>query len=103
MTVRSLFVTKLYEAELGDDALLADLVRSIRVLAADDQAGLRWSREHRYSGYTSYASLNDLPKRDPGIRRPRQAADAPRNRVRAGVRVRPPPQAAGSTACGSIC
>ena len=67
MSVRNLFVTKLYEAELGDDALLADLARSIRALAADDQAGLRWSREHRYSGYTSYASLNDLPKRDPAF------------------------------------
>ncbi|HJU77574.1 MAG TPA: TIGR02466 family protein, partial [Sphingomicrobium sp.] len=34
---------------------------------SDDQAGRRWSREHRYSGYTSYASLADLPKRDPAI------------------------------------
>lgn len=64
---RSLFVTKLYEAELADEALLADLARSIRSLAADDEAGLRWSREHRYSGYTSYASLNDLPRRDPAF------------------------------------
>ena len=64
---RSLFVTKLYEAELADQALLADLARSIRSLAADDEAGLRWSKEHRYSGYTSYASLNDLPRRDPAF------------------------------------
>ena len=39
MTVRSLFVTRLYEAELGDDALLGDLAHSIRSLAADDGAG----------------------------------------------------------------
>jgi uncharacterized protein (TIGR02466 family) len=64
---RTLFVTKLYEAELGDDALLADLARSIRGLAADDGAGRRWSREQRYAGYTSYASLNDLPRRDPAF------------------------------------
>jgi uncharacterized protein (TIGR02466 family) len=64
---RSLFVTKLYEAEIGDDALLAELAHSIRTLAEDDEAGLRWSREHRYPGYTSYASLNDLPKRDPAF------------------------------------
>jgi uncharacterized protein (TIGR02466 family) len=64
---RTLFVTKLYEAELGDDSLLGDLARSIRSLAADDHAGRRWSRENRYSGYTSYGSLNDLPKRDPTI------------------------------------
>jgi uncharacterized protein (TIGR02466 family) len=64
---RSLFVTKLYEAELGDEAPLADLAHSIRSLAEDDEAGRRWSNEHRYSGYTSYASLNDLPKRDPAF------------------------------------
>jgi uncharacterized protein (TIGR02466 family) len=65
--MRSLFVTCLYEAELDDERLLADLAHSIRALAADDQAGLRWSREHRYAGYTSYASLNDLPRRDPAF------------------------------------
>jgi uncharacterized protein (TIGR02466 family) len=64
---RSLFVTKLYEAELADDALLADLAHSIRMLAKDDEAGRGWSREHRYAGYTSYASLNDLPRRDPAF------------------------------------
>ena len=65
--MRSLFVTRLYEAELSDSALLADLARSIRSLAANDRAGARWSNEHRYPGYTSYASLNDLPKRDPAF------------------------------------
>ena len=64
---RALFVTKLYEAELGADALLAALAHSIRSLAADDQAGRRWSREHHYPGYTSYASLDDLPRRDPAF------------------------------------
>jgi uncharacterized protein (TIGR02466 family) len=67
MTVRNLFVTRLYEAEIGDRALLDRLAHSIRSLAMDDAAGVRWSREHRYSGYTSYASLNDLPKRDPAF------------------------------------
>ena len=64
---RSLFVTQLYEAELAEEALLGDLAHSIRSLAADDEAGRRWSGEHRYAGYTSYASLNDLPKRDPAF------------------------------------
>jgi uncharacterized protein (TIGR02466 family) len=63
--MRELFVTKLYEAELGDDTLLRELAHSIRTLSRDDGAGRRWSKEHRYAGYTSYASLNDLPKRDP--------------------------------------
>lgn len=65
--MRNMFVTKLYDTELGDDALLRDLARSIRALAKDDAAGIRWSKEQHYAGYTSYASLNDLPKRDPAF------------------------------------
>jgi uncharacterized protein (TIGR02466 family) len=65
--MRSLFATQLYEAEIGDKALLGSLAHSIRSLAKDDRAGRRWSSEHRYAGYTSYASLNDLPKRDPAF------------------------------------
>src|ERR671931_680774 len=65
--MRSLFVTQLYEAEVSDDTLLTELGRSIRAFAEDDEAGRRWSKEHRYAGYTSYASLNDLPKRDPAF------------------------------------
>ena len=61
------FVTKLYEADLGEGPLLAELAHSIRSLARDDEAGRRWSREHRYAGYTSYASLADLPRRDPAF------------------------------------
>jgi uncharacterized protein (TIGR02466 family) len=64
---RSLFVTKLYETEIADEALLGELAHSIRTLARDDEAGRRWSRECGYKGYTSYASLNDLPKRDPAF------------------------------------
>ena len=64
---RDLFVTRLHEAEVGDERLLAGLAHSIRALAKDDTAGIRWSREHRYAGYTSYASLDDLPKRDPAF------------------------------------
>src|SRR3954451_18654714 len=62
---RNLFVTQLYEADVADQPLLSALAHSIRSLAADDSAGRSWSREHLYSGYTSYASLNDLPRRDP--------------------------------------
>ena len=65
--VRSLFVTQLYEAKIPDQQLLRDLGQSIRVLAQDDRAGRSWSKEHRYAGYTSYASLNDLPRRDPAF------------------------------------
>ena len=64
---RALFATQLYEADLGDEGVLGDLAHSIRSLARDDAAGRRWSTEHRYAGYTSYTSLNDLPKRDPAF------------------------------------
>ena len=64
---RRLFVTQIHEAMIGDGELLGELAHSIRTLARDDEAGRRWSREHRYSGYTSYASLNDLPRRDPAF------------------------------------
>ena len=67
MSVRSLFVTNLYEADIADRALIDELAHSIRSLAADDKAGRGWSREHGYKGYTSYASLDDLPVRDPAF------------------------------------
>jgi uncharacterized protein (TIGR02466 family) len=67
MTSRSLFPTLLHESEIADGPLLADLAHSIRAFARDDTAGRRWSREHRYAGYTSYASLNDLARRDPAF------------------------------------
>src|SRR4051812_26094198 len=67
MHARALFVTKVYEAELGDNELLSELAHSIRTLAQDDAAGRKWSCECGYKGYTSYASLNDLPKRDPAF------------------------------------
>ena len=65
MPSRALFATRFYEAALDDAALLERLDRSCRALAADDSAGRRWSRANSYRGYTSYASLNDLPARDP--------------------------------------
>jgi uncharacterized protein (TIGR02466 family) len=65
MTSRALFATRFYEAELGSPDLIAELDEACRALAAEDEAGRRWSRDHGYRGYTSYASLNDLPVRDP--------------------------------------
>ena len=64
---RTLFPTLLYEAEIAEEELLSDLAHAIHSLAEDDEAGRRWSRDYRYPGYTSYASLNDLPRRDPTI------------------------------------
>lgn len=67
MAVRALFQTLFYEASLAGPDLLMELDGSCRALAEDDAAGRRWSREHGYRGYTSYASLNDLPVRDPAF------------------------------------
>ena len=67
MTTRSLFPTSFYDAPLGDVALVEELGDACRDLAAQDKAGQRWSKEHGYRGYTSYASLNDLPHRDPSF------------------------------------
>ena len=65
MAVRSLFATPLYEAGLANPALIAELADACRDLLSEDRAGRAWSKENGYRGYTSYASLNDLPRRDP--------------------------------------
>jgi uncharacterized protein (TIGR02466 family) len=56
----SLFVTKLYKTRIAPPR---DLEKTCLAIAAEDKAGQRWSREHGYGGYTSYASLNDLTSR----------------------------------------
>src|SRR5947208_13911473 len=56
----SLFVTRLYKGRI---AVPKDMEAACLGIAAEDKAGQRWSREHGYGGYTSYASLNDLTRR----------------------------------------
>src|ERR1700761_4168974 len=59
--IQSLFVTRLYRAEIPRAASLNDALAATCIsIAAEDRAGQRWSREHGYKGYTSYASLDDL-------------------------------------------
>ena len=65
MPTTALFPTLFYTGDLADAALLAELADACRDVAAEDRAGQRWSKAHGYRGYTSYASLNDLPQRDP--------------------------------------
>jgi uncharacterized protein (TIGR02466 family) len=60
------FVTKIYRAALTgakSKALNADLKQTCHAIAEEDHVGRKWSREHAYPGYTSYASLNDLTRR----------------------------------------
>jgi len=63
--MRELFPTRFYDEPLGAPALVEELEEACRALAAEDRAGIAWSKAHGYRGYTSYASLNDLPQRDP--------------------------------------
>ncbi len=65
MTIKTLFATRFSQTQLDDAALLAELADACRDLAEQDRAGQRWSKDHGYRGYTSYASLDDLPDRDP--------------------------------------
>ena len=66
--ISSLFVTRLYQSALSNvggaidhDELLASCV----TIADDDEAGQKWCDENDFPGYTSYASLMDLPWRFP--------------------------------------
>ena len=67
MTLRPLFVTQVYEASLAAEkdfaAFNAELDDACRMLADEDLAGQAWCGDHAYGGYTSYASLDDLPRR----------------------------------------
>ena len=65
MPTRSLFATQFYEGRIDDADLIAEVEASVRALAEDDRAGRGWSKANGYRGYTSYASLDDLPVRDP--------------------------------------
>jgi uncharacterized protein (TIGR02466 family) len=67
LKLRPLFVTEIYEASLADDAGFSDfnaeLADACRMLAEEDRAGRAWCKANGYRGYTSYASLDDLPQR----------------------------------------
>jgi len=67
MAHRLLFATPIYEASLTTDRNFEnfrdELEAACHMLAAEDAAGRAWCKTNGYGGYTSYASLDDLPKR----------------------------------------
>ncbi|WP_353471149.1 2OG-Fe(II) oxygenase family protein [Salipiger sp. H15] len=66
--IRSLFATRLYRARLaehGPEIDADELEGSCYSIAEDDEAGQEWCEQNDYPGYTSYASLTDLPWRFP--------------------------------------
>ena len=65
--IRNLFVTPLYRARLSEQGAIdaEELEASCYSIAEDDEAGQAWCETEGYPGYTSYASLTDLPWRFP--------------------------------------
>ena len=62
--IRSLFATRLYQSKLGGIDP-AEFEASCLSIAEDDEAGQDWCETEGFPGYTSYASLTDLPWRFP--------------------------------------
>lgn len=65
MTTRHLFATQIHALPIGNDTLRASLERCAWLLEEEDAAGNAWCDAEGYPGYTSYASLDDLPSRFP--------------------------------------
>lgn len=67
MTLRQLFATPIYTSSLtanrGFENFNGEILAACQSLAEEDLAGRAWCRDQGYGGYTSYASLNDLPQR----------------------------------------
>jgi uncharacterized protein (TIGR02466 family) len=61
--MQALFSTLIETRTLGDATLRAGLERCALVLLDEDAAGNAWCAREGYPGYTSYASLDDLPQR----------------------------------------
>ncbi len=79
MSTTPLFVTPLYRAPLsaGDPRIdTAELRASCLSIAEDDEAGQDWCDRNDFPGYTSYASLTDLPWRFPIFAEVVKALDA---------------------------
>ena len=66
--LRTLFATRLYRAALSEHGPAVDpdeLAATCLSVAEDDEAGQDWCEANGFPGYTSYASLTDLPWRMP--------------------------------------
>lgn len=66
--ISTFFVTRVYRASLNEVEALIDvdeLEKTCYSIARDDEAGQTWCEENDFPGYTSYASLDDLPWRFP--------------------------------------
>ena len=68
---KSYFATPIQEVVIAspdkDADFLEELKAGVIMLSEEDEAGQAWCEEQGYLGYTSYASLNDLPQRIPAF------------------------------------
>lgn len=63
MDFQPLFPTRLAKAGSLPEDLIKDLEAAVWMLEDGDTAGHEWCEREGYDGYTSYASLDDLPSR----------------------------------------
>ena len=69
--LRQYFATTILETAIADADREFDFMEELRqgviMLAEEDEAGQEWCEQQGYLGYTSYASLDDLPSRIPAF------------------------------------
>jgi len=66
--ILDLFITRIYHSPINKYGIKinsSELEATCYSVANDDGAGQDWCEKNNYSGYTSYASLDDLPWRFP--------------------------------------
>ncbi len=69
-TFDHVFATTIYRAKLAGQRpkpFLDTLRTACRAVAQTDTKGQRWADDAGYKGYTSYASIDDLPAREPAF------------------------------------
>ena len=67
MTQSALFASHIQQTRLSTGGLLDDLLDACWMIEDGDKAGHDWCEQEGYPGYTSYASLDDLPTRAPAF------------------------------------
>lgn len=67
MQQTQLFPTLIQSSALPDGPLLEELEAACWMIEDGDAAGHDWCEREGYPGYTSYASLDDLPQRAPAF------------------------------------
>ena len=66
--IQSYFPTLIYRSDhAARQRLNLELEDASLMLAQEDAAGMRWCAKHGYNGYTSFASIADLPDRVPAF------------------------------------